>query len=237
MKLWTLYCHIHIVTGRRYIGVTKNTMLHRWNRHVYSALRSSHGRSHFANAIRKYGKKAFSHEILCQSKTLEEANACEQILIIQYDTQNPMKGFNLAPGGSYTPRRNGCNPWNNPEYRVKALVRLRESTQTPSAKRQHRLAVRSHEYRAERRRVSREIGATQEFKLKISLANKGKCLSLEHRAKISATRRPKLSYTGVRKVRTLLSSGISARAIAKIFDISPTYVQSIKHGRKRSLVT
>jgi hypothetical protein len=236
MQLWTLYCHTHIASGRRYIGVTKNTMLHRWNRHVYSASHSRSGKSHFANAIRKYGKDSFSHEVLCQSWSLDGANATEEELILQYDTRDPKKGFNLAPGGNYIPRSVGKNPWDDPEYRTKALERLSVSTSTPKARRNHKRAVRSPKYRAERRRVSRERGATDEFKLKISLANKGKRLSVEHRTKISATRKPKLSAEGVRQVRTLLSAGKSTRKIAKIFGISSTYVRDIGSARKRCLV-
>lgn len=34
---YTVYCHIHIESGRRYVGLTKLTMMKRWNQHVYNA--------------------------------------------------------------------------------------------------------------------------------------------------------------------------------------------------------
>lgn len=119
---WTIYCHIHIMSGRRYIGLTKKTMMHRWNRHVYAAFKRNDG-SHFANAIRKYGKDTFSHEILWVFYDLENANLGEEWLINWFDTRNPQKGFNIAKGGSHTPHPIK-NPWDRPEYREKCLSNL-----------------------------------------------------------------------------------------------------------------
>ncbi len=34
---WTIYCHMHIESGRRYIGQTKYSMMHRWNQHCAQA--------------------------------------------------------------------------------------------------------------------------------------------------------------------------------------------------------
>jgi len=118
---WIIYCHIHVDSGRRYVGLTKTTMLKRWNRHIYSAHRSA-GRSHFANAIKKYGKDAFSHEVLETCYSLEAANAAEIRLIEEPGTRDPLKGFNLARGGnSYQSRSLQANPWERPEYRARML--------------------------------------------------------------------------------------------------------------------
>jgi len=121
---WTIYCHTHIVTGRRYVGLTKKRMLQRWNEHVYNA-QSKRGKGcrHFWNAIRKYGKDAFLHEILAMSWDLEGANATERIIVEQWDTRNPEFGFNLALGGSHIPHP-VKNPWDCPEFREKGLTNL-----------------------------------------------------------------------------------------------------------------
>ena len=75
---YTIYCHTHTESGRRYIGLTKLTMMKRWNSHIYTANHVKNGKlaatGHFPNAIRKYGKDAFSHEVLEVCSTLEEAN-------------------------------------------------------------------------------------------------------------------------------------------------------------------
>jgi len=140
---WTIYCHIHIESGRQYVGLTKKRMLQRWNEHVYNACKRGMGRrcAHFWNAIRKYGKDAFSHEILETCNTLEAANLAEEKWIEFYDARNPEKGFNLAKGGKYLPNPERKNPWrdpnyvwNDPEYRRKHGEKMRTIVNDPIVK-------------------------------------------------------------------------------------------------------
>lgn len=126
---WTIYCHIHHESGRRYIGLTKRTWQERWRGHVHGA--SSGVKTHFAAAIRKYGKDAFSHEILQVCLTLEEANVAEQHWIDLYDTRNPLRGFNLAPGGTHTPHKNCLDYLKDPNFKEKASARSRKVWQDP----------------------------------------------------------------------------------------------------------
>lgn len=118
---WTIYCHTHTDSGRRYIGLTKNTMLHRWNQHCAQAKSSKGGRWHFPNAIRQYGKEAFSHEVLEVCSSLEEANLAEAKWVDHFNSRDPQFGFNLAPGGDHTPHPKK-NPWDDPEFREKMMV-------------------------------------------------------------------------------------------------------------------
>ena len=57
------------------------------------------GLGHFYNAINKYGWDAFTHEIIADGLTLQQASEWEQKLIEQYDSTNPDKGYNIAKGG------------------------------------------------------------------------------------------------------------------------------------------
>lgn len=130
---WTIYCHTHTETGRRYIGLTKKTMVQRWNQHVFNAKsKNGYGCFHFWNAIRKYGKDAFSHHLLeFGIPTLEIANEREEYWIVFYDSRNPEKGFNLARCGEHRPHGIRKNPWDDPEFRSRNLSRLDEIRQTP----------------------------------------------------------------------------------------------------------
>jgi group I intron endonuclease len=122
---WTIYCHIHIESGRRYVGLTKSTMMRRWNRHVYSANRLGkdfRSTYYFANAIRKYGKDAFYHEVLETCEDLDVANLAEKSWIEFYETTDREKGFNLNDGGGSRPHRNRRNPWKDPIYRAKIVA-------------------------------------------------------------------------------------------------------------------
>jgi GIY-YIG catalytic domain len=99
---WTIYCHTHIESQRRYIGLAKKTVLQRWNNHVLKSKKP--GNSHFWNAINKYGKDAFGHLVLQENiTTIELANAAEEFLIEFFCTRDPDFGFNIAKGGLYTP--------------------------------------------------------------------------------------------------------------------------------------
>jgi hypothetical protein len=124
---WTIYCHIHKDTGRRYIGLTKKTWRQRWNQHIYTAKSAKSGRSHFVNALRKYGKDAFDHEVLEVHGTLEEANEAEARWIEHFDSTNPEKGFNLAKGGEHVPHSIRKNPWDDPEFRKKCTKASRRT--------------------------------------------------------------------------------------------------------------
>ncbi len=184
---WTIYCHTHIDTGRRYIGLTRKTMLARWNGHVDLARRSDGSRSHFINAIRKCGKDAFSHEVLEICQSLDVANLAEESWIELFETRNPEKGFNLARGGGHTPHPIK-NPWDRPEYRAKCAPGLIERTHTPEARANNLAAHRTPESRARRSEISRDRLNRPEVKEKISRAFKGKKrnLSLDAREALRA---------------------------------------------------
>ena len=190
---WTIYCHIHKVTGRRYVGLTIMTWRKRWNRHIYSAMRSKGGRWHFPNAIRKYGPEAFDHEVLGVCDTLEEANAAEEKWIDHFDSTNPEKGFNLAKGGAHTPHPLGRNPWDRPEYRKKQIARLRSEEwksrmNRPDTKAKMSAASSSRTYSDEVRAKVAEAGRGREVldetRQKISASLSGRKLSRDHVKKI-----------------------------------------------------
>ena len=187
-KRWTIYCHTHIESGRRYIGLTSKTMLARWNGHVNLAKRSNGKRSHFAAAIRKYGKEAFSHEVLEICYDLEVANLAEECWIEFYETRNPEKGFNLMRGGEHVPHPIRKNPWNDPEFRRKNVSDM-SSCRTPAARAANLAAIRqpeslskisdaarrawtNPEYRAHKANISREIFTRPDVITKISNAAK-----------------------------------------------------------------
>ncbi len=135
---WTIYCHIHEASGRRYVGLTKHSMTKRWNRHVYNALHSRGNTRYFPNAIRKYGPNAFSHEILEVCHYLEVANMAEECWIEFYETRDPTKGFNLAKGGSHVTGDSQIvsisqrmkRLWENPIYRSNISSKIAASNRT-----------------------------------------------------------------------------------------------------------
>lgn len=174
---WTIYCHIHRESGRRYVGLTKATWRQRWNRHVYSAKRvGGVGYSHFAAAIRKYGPGAFDHEVLQVCFTLEEANEAEQHWIWVYDTRNPLRGFNLTPGGAHTPHP-VRNPWDDPTYRAE---------HAPKFSKMAKARWKDPFIRAKNTAASTATLRSPEVRARCAESQRGKIFTEEHREKISA---------------------------------------------------
>ncbi|OPZ38227.1 MAG: GIY-YIG catalytic domain protein [Synergistetes bacterium ADurb.BinA166] len=166
---WTIYCHTHVESGRRYVGLTRKTWRQRWDQHVCQARRANVSRNHWYNAIRKYGKDAFSHEVLEVCSDLEVANLAEECWVEFFDTRNPEKGFNLVKGGLHTPHP-VKNPWDRPEFREKMVPVLQK--------------MNDRTY-SERSEVSREVWSRPEVRKKISVAAARQFSSPESRAKIS----------------------------------------------------
>jgi len=81
--------------GKQYVGQTCKGFDKRWIKHLDCARR---GLGHkFPNAIRKYGKDGFTHEILATSETVEWSNYLERMWILLLDAVK--KGYNTTEGG------------------------------------------------------------------------------------------------------------------------------------------
>lgn len=93
-KLYCVYMHTS-PSNKKYIGITSLTPpSKRW--------RDGHGYSHnkhFSNAIEKYGWDNFTHEIVAENLTKEEAEKMEVELIEKYNTFNSNDGYNGTSGG------------------------------------------------------------------------------------------------------------------------------------------
>jgi group I intron endonuclease len=101
---WTIYCHTHVESSRRYVGQTTTTMLRRWTGHVQVArLRGKHW-AFFARAIAKYGPEAFSHQVLETCSTQAQAEVAEQAWILFFQTRDSVFGFNILHGGKASAR-------------------------------------------------------------------------------------------------------------------------------------
>ncbi len=100
MKTWLIYKHTCKINNKSYIGLTCKNISIRWNEHV-SDTNTGRSNSYFHNAIRKYGKEMFTHEILHDNiSCVKEADRLECMYIKMYNTSNKKIGYNLTEGGS-----------------------------------------------------------------------------------------------------------------------------------------
>jgi group I intron endonuclease len=92
---YIIYKHTHKQSGKGYIGLTNNI-----NKRDKAHQSPKSGCSSFKNAVQKYGWDAFSHEVLLEHLTLDEANLKEQEYINTHNTLSPY-GYNLTSGGKH----------------------------------------------------------------------------------------------------------------------------------------
>ena len=88
--MW-IYKITNIQNNKVYIGQTIRPVEQRFHRHINDALNNILD-THFARAIRKYGKESFIMETIDTAKSQEELNQKEQYWIRFYDSVN--KGYN-----------------------------------------------------------------------------------------------------------------------------------------------
>ena len=94
--MYCVYMHILKSDGRKYIGITKHdeNPNKRWqNGNGYTK------QDYFYNAIKKYGWDAFTHVVLFDGLTKDQASLKEKACIKLFNTQNRLYGFNLTAGG------------------------------------------------------------------------------------------------------------------------------------------
>lgn len=98
-RRFTVYCHINKINDKKYIGITCQVPEIRWG---HNGNNYKQAQPYFARAIHKYGWENFSHEILFENLTAQEAQAKEIELIALYHTyvgDPECCGYNLTRGG------------------------------------------------------------------------------------------------------------------------------------------
>ncbi len=133
---YIVYRHTNKENGKVYIGITGQTTARRWDNG-----RGYIGNKYFWRAITKYGWDGFSHEVLFDGLSLDEANRIERELIQKYNATDPAFGYNIDLGGTgkgkmseatlkkLSESHKGQNPWNkgiphSPETREKIRAAL-----------------------------------------------------------------------------------------------------------------
>lgn len=94
-KKWKVYCHTNKVNGKKYVGITSKSLKHRFGTNGIRYIQSRY----FWCAIEKYGWENFTHELLFDGLTKDEACSMEKKLIAEYGTRDRSKGYNIRSGG------------------------------------------------------------------------------------------------------------------------------------------
>ena len=94
--IFIIYKHTNSI-NKCYVGFTKCTIESRWLGHCKAA--KSGSKAAFHRAIRKYGTENWTHEILEECSSLEEAFKREIYWIAFYKSNNQKYGYNMTAGG------------------------------------------------------------------------------------------------------------------------------------------
>ena len=93
-KSWKVYKLTNLCNGKIYIGVTSQIPEKRWCKG-----KAYHGNPHLTAAIEKYSWENFSHEILEDNLTREQAGELEEYYINKFNTLSSEFGYNKIKGG------------------------------------------------------------------------------------------------------------------------------------------
>lgn len=155
-KVWCVYRHTS-PSGKVYIGITCQNPVHRW-----SGGWGYRTNEYFTRAIQKYGWKSFTHEILHEGLTKQEACAREIELIAYHRSNDRDFGYNILVGGELA--RAGCK--HTLEARKKmSEARLRDPNRFGRKFGEETLAKMS--------KNSKERWLNEEYRKRISEANLG----------------------------------------------------------------
>lgn len=101
-RKWTVYIHTNKVNQKKYVGITSTSVIERWHHgHGYLTKKKdgSFCQPAMAYAVLKYGWEGFSHEVIAENLTMEEASQMEKELIEKYQSNNKHFGYNIKEGG------------------------------------------------------------------------------------------------------------------------------------------
>ena len=90
---YTIYVHTNKITGKSYVGQTRQSPTLRWQKGLGYRTQPK-----FFRAIKKYGWDNFEHKVLAENLTKPEADLLEQQFIIKFDAIE--SGYNITPGGN-----------------------------------------------------------------------------------------------------------------------------------------
>ena len=100
---WCVYIHTNLINNKVYIGITSRKPEKRWGKNGSEYTSKNHPA--FGRAIEKYGWNNFSHNILFEGLSKQDACQKEIELIAEYKSnctryKNPSFGYNMSDGGN-----------------------------------------------------------------------------------------------------------------------------------------
>jgi group I intron endonuclease len=203
-----VYKATNINNGKIYIGKTVRALSHAKARHHQRALYlTKYGcQSRLYTAIRKYGMDAFEWEVIYKGCSDQDIQEKERFYIVEFDSMNPAKGYNMTPGGD-----GGAGNKLSDAHKTKLSLAFSGEGNTC-----YGLYGDKHPAYGNRH--------TEECKQRIRESHLGKSKSVEHRNKLSAARKEMSRFTAddYLKMIEMRNGGLTYRAIGAAFNCNPS---------------
>lgn len=102
-RKWCVYMHTNLINHKVYIGITSREPEKRWGKNGNEYTVKNHPA--FGRAIQKYGWDNFSHDVLFENLSKQDACQKEIELIKEYKSnctryKDPSFGYNMSDGGN-----------------------------------------------------------------------------------------------------------------------------------------
>lgn len=169
-----VYCVTNKLSGKKYVGITKQTLSNRKKGHRHVAKKMK--KHPFYDAWRSYGEENFVWEVLEECTSIEEAARLEVKFIQEMNTISP-HGYNLLLGGVLPPNMKGVPK--SEEHRRKISEANKGKKVSDEKKKRISETLKGNTpwnkgIVGAQEAWNKNIPHTQETKNKISNANKGK---------------------------------------------------------------
>lgn len=113
----SLYLIINKVNGKRYVGITQQSVDRRWYYHVGAAKRGLGGPESLQEAVRQHGADAFEIVELARLPSMDALVQAEADAILEHGTAAPA-GYNVAAAGSIGRHFGTQVRWRGVDYRT-----------------------------------------------------------------------------------------------------------------------
>lgn len=179
--MYKLYQITNTVNGKSYIGITKLSIIERWNTHISNSRKPKYPLHH---AIAKYGSISFTITLLEENKDRKVISSLEEPTIQRLRSHITQHGYNVAKGGysgdlGSDAQHKRIETIRNfsPERKAEHKERLHQRNLGKTKENDTGRLLQSEKIKGNKFRKG--IAHDVESRLKISKANKGKVRSPE----------------------------------------------------------
>ena len=215
-----IYITENLINGKKYIGQKKSTKFLKTKYLGSGAI--------LQKAIKKYGKENFKVTLICECNSKEELDEKEIYYIAEYDAQNNPNFYNLTKGGESGLGGAKFKGHKHTEQSRKQISESLKGEKNPFFGQHHTEKTRKH--LKEKWKTRPPI--SDETRLKLSKARKGRKFTEEHKRKISEAQKgekgnnwgKKLSADTKNKISNTVSNQVWMNDGTKCYRINKEYV-------------